>query len=107
MSDPSLPVVPKAAEAVLAPAAPHSESAAVKPDSGAAAMEVTKVDPAPRLPGSRDPVTIPLRKLSVNLIKTYKNINEVCRHAKKFTHVAGVLREKTGTCKTKCPQWRL
>lgn len=28
----------------------------------------------------RDPATAPLRKLSVDLIKTYKHINEVSRH---------------------------
>lgn len=66
----------KAAEPAAAPA-PASDVVSTKADSGAAAMEVTKVDAAPRPPGTRDPTTIPLRKLSVNLIKTYKNINEV------------------------------
>lgn len=32
-----------------------------------------------RIPNSfRDPATAPLRKMSVDLIKTYKHINEVC-----------------------------
>lgn len=34
-----------------------------------------------RIPASfRDPCAAPLRKLSVDLIKTYKHINEVCYH---------------------------
>lgn len=31
-------------------------------------------------PSFRDPASAPLRKLSVDLIKTYKHINEVSRH---------------------------
>ncbi len=36
--------------------------------------------PAKEQPKFRDPAAVPLKKLSVNLIKTYKHINEVKPH---------------------------
>lgn len=53
-----------------------AEVPTVKLEGGEAAMEVVKTASASH-PPARDPASIPLKKLSVNLIKTYKHINEV------------------------------
>ena len=47
-------------------------------DQSMAAVAVSEENPKVPFKPLRDSASIPLRKLSVGLIKTYKHINEVC-----------------------------
>jgi len=56
---------------------------------------VAQQPPQPLKPSYRDPTTAPLRKLSVDLIKTYKHINEVY-YTKKKRRAKQTQHEETG-----------